>query len=203
MRPPRRSVERSKGMFLVLENYASVHWQTDEHRVSSDYHSTVRFGHLEEQFSTTWQKMLAGIFSKDALHTGGGLTGELLIADGEDLEKNVASEVHVKRFTSHEVQLNRHLQSKIRILPVQRYRSIKGGYIIPRPHCFRLLQREDQNAGGDSDAQRHPQYPRIAGGDSVAEEAFLPTPQAARRKSCRGERPCLEHIRRFLQPSSR
>ena len=45
-----------------------------------------------------------------ALHTGGGWTRDMLIADREELEKYVASEVHVKRFKSQDVQVGQLLR---------------------------------------------------------------------------------------------
>ena len=47
--------------------------------------------------------MLPGKFTGYALNSGGGWTGDLIIADWHDIEKYVASEVHVKRFKSEEV----------------------------------------------------------------------------------------------------
>ena len=38
-----------------------------------------------------------------SLHTGGGCSGNLLFADWDDLENNIASEVHVNKFRSREV----------------------------------------------------------------------------------------------------
>ena len=47
--------------------------------------------------------MLCGIYMWYALHTGGKSSGDLLIADWDEPEKNIASEVHVERFESQEV----------------------------------------------------------------------------------------------------
>ena len=46
---------------------------------------------------------MPGIFIGYDLHAGIGRAGELLIEDWYDPEHNVASEAHVKRFTSKEI----------------------------------------------------------------------------------------------------
>ena len=48
-------------------------------------------------------EVLPDVFIGYILHAGGGLTEDLLIADWDELEKNVAPEVHVKRFKSAEL----------------------------------------------------------------------------------------------------
>ena len=47
--------------------------------------------------------MLPGIFIGNALISGGCWTGDVLIADWQDIENNVASKVHVNQFKSKEV----------------------------------------------------------------------------------------------------
>ena len=42
--------------------------------------------------------MLSGLFIGDALHTRGGRSEDLLVADWDDLERNIASEVRVKQW---------------------------------------------------------------------------------------------------------
>ena len=49
------------------------------------------------QFGT---KMLPRIYMGYTENSGGGWTGDFIIADWHDIEKNVASEVHAKRFKS-------------------------------------------------------------------------------------------------------
>ena len=51
-------------------------------------------------------KMTAGISMWYALHTEAKWTGDLLSAEWEDLKKNVAFEVHVKRFKSREIRVD-------------------------------------------------------------------------------------------------
>ena len=51
--------------------------------------------------------MLPGIFIGHAVNSGEGWTEDLIIADWHDIENNVASEVHVKRFKSKEVDINK------------------------------------------------------------------------------------------------
>ena len=43
-----------------------------------------------------WTKVLSGMLIGYALNSGGGWTGDLIIADWHDIENNVTSEVHVK-----------------------------------------------------------------------------------------------------------
>ena len=50
--------------------------------------------------------MLACIFVGCALHTGGGWTGDLLIADWGELEERAAPESHVVRFRSQDVDVD-------------------------------------------------------------------------------------------------
>ena len=56
------------------------------------------------QFGT---KMLPGIFVGYALNSGGGWTGDVITADWHEIENNIASEVHVKRFKSKVVRIKR------------------------------------------------------------------------------------------------
>ena len=56
------------------------------------------------QFGT---KMLPGIFIEYELNSGGGWTEDFIIADWHDIENNVASEVHLQRFKSKEVEIAR------------------------------------------------------------------------------------------------
>ena len=56
------------------------------------------------QFGT---KMDPGIFNRHALNSGGGWTRGMIIADWHNIENNVASDVHVKRFKSREVGLKK------------------------------------------------------------------------------------------------
>ena len=48
-------------------------------------------------------EVLTGNFMGYALHAGGAWAEDMFIADWDDLVKNVASEVHVKRFRSKEI----------------------------------------------------------------------------------------------------
>ena len=51
--------------------------------------------------------MIPGIFIRYALNSGGGCTGDLIITGWRDIENNVASEVHVERFKSKVVGINK------------------------------------------------------------------------------------------------
>ena len=51
--------------------------------------------------------MLPGIFIGNALISGGCWTGDVLIADWQDIENNVASKVHVNQFKSKEVGIKK------------------------------------------------------------------------------------------------
>ena len=56
------------------------------------------------QFSS---KVLKGIFFGYALNAGCGWTGDLLEADAEEMKKNTASEVHVRRLKENEVGIQK------------------------------------------------------------------------------------------------
>ena len=88
----------------------------------------------------------------DALHTGGGWIGDMLVADWEEPEKCVASEFMSKdsiprlcKSTSVEGNSGFHLQTD---------RSNKKDHVVPRSLRLRFLWQEDQNAGGDPNAER-------------------------------------------------
>ena len=53
----------------------------------------IYYCHPSPQKDSRHDKVLLGIFTGFTLHAGGGWAGDLLIADRNDLEKNVASEV--------------------------------------------------------------------------------------------------------------
>ena len=96
-----------------------IRWQTDGRHVTSDFthRSTVRsgpFGAGSALQTTSLRndtsrlrrlgvRMLAGIFVGCAVHTRGGWTGDLFIADWEELEDPAASDSHVERFRSQDV----------------------------------------------------------------------------------------------------
>ena len=92
------------------------------------------------QFSN---KLLSGTCAWSALHTGGWRSGDLLIAGWDGFEKNIASEVHVKRVKSQIEQ---------------------DGHAEPRSLHLRLLRQEEDCAGGGSDARIQPPPFTIAGG---------------------------------------
>ena len=110
-------------------------------------------------FLCEWAKipynMLSRLFIGCALLAGGGWPGDLLIVDWDDLEKNIASEVNVKRFESQEVQVTTaHGQKTLHVLMD---RSLKQeGHVVPRLPCHRQLQEEDDDAGGNSNADDKP-----------------------------------------------
>ena len=67
---------------------------------SSTIRSSKKDKHRLHQFGI---EVLPDVFIGYTLHAGGGWTEDLLIADWDELEKNVAPEVHVKRFKSAEL----------------------------------------------------------------------------------------------------
>ena len=57
-----------------------------------------------QQFGT---KMLPGIFNGYVLKSGEGWTGDLILAGWHDIDNNIASELHVKRFKPKEVGIKK------------------------------------------------------------------------------------------------
>ena len=49
--------------------------------------------------------MVSGTFVRYALHTGGGWSGHLVVADGDDIEKSIAPAAHVKRMKAQEIRV--------------------------------------------------------------------------------------------------
>ena len=74
--------------------------------------------------------------------------------------------------------------------------------MVPRLLRFRPLQQEDENAGGDSDAQRHSHTSNNAEGDSTASNVLFATLRAAEREATE-EKVFLKHFGRFPPPSPR
>ena len=50
------------------------------------------------------EKMFRGRLIGYVLNSGGGWTGDLIIADWHGIQKNVASEVHFERFTPNKLE---------------------------------------------------------------------------------------------------
>ena len=78
-------------------------------------------------FTSSTKKMLPGFFMVYALHTEGGWIGDLLSADWDELEKNIASGVHVKRFNHRQVQIDTCIKQE--------------GHVVLRPHHIRFLSK--------------------------------------------------------------
>ena len=85
------------------------------------------------------------------MHTGGEWSGDLLIADWDDLAKIIASSLHVTTLKSHEAQVttaqffykqNKNADGTLK----------QEGPVVPRPPRHRQHEKEDDAAGGDSDA---------------------------------------------------
>ena len=81
--------------------------------------------------------MLSGIVDGYALHIGGGWSGDLLIPDWGDLEDNVVSEVHAKRFRFQKVRVTT-TQEKC-IFPCADDKHKQEGHVVPRPLRHRQL----------------------------------------------------------------
>ena len=120
-------VERSDEMLVCKAS--QTNWQTISHRVKKDWalHDMVQLYHLRQtafllhsprkeksrhhQFGTT---MPPGIFIGHALKSGGGWTRNLNIANWQDIEDAVASEVHVIKLKSKEVGIKKLQDASLR-----------------------------------------------------------------------------------------
>ena len=95
----RKMVARRDGMLLLL---------AQQTRPSADGKSQYQSPLIHLWKSRLHQfcaKMLAGRFTGYSLNSGGGWTGDSLITDWHDIEKNVASEPHVQRSKSKEIEI--------------------------------------------------------------------------------------------------
>ena len=91
------------------------------------------------------------MFQGYALRNAGGWSGDFLVADGEDLEKNIASDVHVKSFKSQEGQVTT-VQGMF-VFPCADGSLEQEGHVVSRPPRHHQLQKEeDYKAEGNSDA---------------------------------------------------
>ena len=85
-----------------------IAWPLDEHRMKKYERGTVqRPDHTSRANNshTPIQDVVGWMHSER--RADGHWSGDLLIADWDDLEKNIASEVHVKRTESQDVQVTR------------------------------------------------------------------------------------------------
>ena len=110
----RRLVERRNKMSLPLEKILKILWQTDEHRVRSDFtqHSKVQTGRADQKFLTNPEKtrvVFTSLAKKCwlALSEATPCTREV---DGQETyssqaEKNVASGVHMEGFKARKVDI--------------------------------------------------------------------------------------------------
>ena len=83
------------------QKFVTDHQFLLEHRLSASQlarKTSQEFIRLDEK-----KKTLKGIFQDNVLRSGGGWSGDLMIADSEDLQESGTSEIHVKRFQSQEV----------------------------------------------------------------------------------------------------
>ena len=93
--------------------------------------------------STVGKRMLTGMFTRYALHTGRGWTGwtgELLIAEWEELEKNVAPEFHVTRVTSQEIQVS-DMKGDF-MFPCADGSMIQEGHVVLVLHAFNNFSKK-------------------------------------------------------------
>ena len=127
--------------------------------------------------------MSSGIFMGHVLRAGGGRSGDLLIADLVDLEKNIASEADVKRIKYPEVQVTT-VHGKD-IFPCDDESLKQQGHDVSRPLRHRQLHREDAGAGGNSHAADQRPLPRRqqAGGNTNADGTLPKTPQFVEREA--------------------
>ena len=85
-------------------------------------------------------KMSVGTLMRYFLHMAGALTGVLLIADWGEREKDVASEVHVKRFNSLETS-GFHISMCRRISPTRGTR--RTSFLGPFDHMRKDMRMQD------------------------------------------------------------
>ena len=86
--------------------------------------------------------MLPGMFIGYVLNSGGGWTGDMIIADWHDIEDFVASEYHVNRFKSKKVGIKKlqDVSSKINALETRRSRTTSNC----SPPKSRMLRRGEE-----------------------------------------------------------
>ena len=109
-------VVRSNGMLMLLAKHTRQNWQTESQRIKEDVKTPVDgtmipfgayiffefnlFKRHKPSASSRGRRCFQEYSSENALISGGGWTGDLIIADGHDIENNVASKVHVNQFKS-------------------------------------------------------------------------------------------------------
>ena len=160
-----------------------IHWQTDEHRTRSELtdHSTAT--------SATWS------ISSLQTHVSEGQNSSSQVLQtyvGWQFHRVCPSHrrwmnitfAHPRSGRLREVQVDICL-GKIRVPMCRRIDQTRWTRRTSSSPLWSIAG-EDQNAGGDTDAQRHRQLSSSAEGDSVADEFFPASPQSAERKSDRG-----------------
>ena len=83
------------------KNWDFICWSSNMEQQILSIHPSQKTKGLLHQFG---KKMFPAIFIGYALISGEGWTGDWIIADWHDIENNVASEVHVARLKSKEVE---------------------------------------------------------------------------------------------------
>ena len=93
-------------------------------------------------------------------------TGDLLIADWSELEKNNVSEVHLKKVQVPRSTSQHRSRNGLEKFPCTDGSLHHEGHLVPRPLPHRQLQTEEDVAVSDSDAHKQLLSPRKAEGDS-------------------------------------
>ena len=118
---------------------------------------------------------------------GGGWSGDLLIADWDDLMKNIASEVHVKRLKSEEVQLTK-FQDKC-VIPCADGSLEQEGHVVSRHLRFDNFKNKTMT--------REATLTRRISGDYVYRHHFAPRGQLCVPQEPNGPIPLKQvHCRR-------
>ena len=167
---------------IVLYETFKISWPTDEHCMRTCHctvpwpdHTVRSRTFLETHFPEDehrGNKMLSGIFTGYARSTGGGLSGDLLLAGWDEHERNIASEVHIKSFFSPRKSKSPQM-------------DMLCSHVLTDPSDKKVttLSGTDDVAGGDSDAQDQPQPRSVARGDSDADDTMPRKPQSVQRKT--------------------
>ena len=137
-----------------------IAWPLNEHRMKKYERGTVqRSNHTSRaNNSHTPIQDVVGCMHRER-HADGHWSGDLLIADWDDLEKSIASDRSPRQKNrvpgrpSHQVTCDGSLKQE--------------EHVVPRPLRHRQVRKEGYEAGGDSDAQIQPPPSNEAGGDSI------------------------------------
>ena len=107
-----RGGEKQWNASVYLRNMLKKSWPTESHRMNEDLelHFGLKSISIQSLRKTKVvsinmrEKMFRGKLIGYVLNSGGGWTGDLIIADRHDIRNNVASEVHFERFTPNKLE---------------------------------------------------------------------------------------------------